>query len=179
MSHPLLDDYLQYKNIVDDSSQNDRIDAVLYAVTDFIKNTYGVAVVYESNLNEVVSIKSNQIILKYQPINITALTINGNSWDLSNTYQIGNVLLGLNDPFPNGKQNASITYDIGYDSAANVPNDLKMAVFILTARLYENANNSAESVDYLSNNLGDRIRILKSIPPEFSMLMSSYRVLLV
>ena len=178
MSHPLLDEYKQYKNIVGDSSQNDRIDSVLYSVTDFLKTGFGIAVVQEIGLNETLSVKSNMIVLKYLPINITALTINKKSWDLTDIYTEGNVVKGINTPLPNGKRNATITYDIGYlvDSNNNdIPFDLRMAVYILTAKLLENADSSGESIDYMSDPVGGRFKLLKAIPTEFYMLIAPYR----
>ncbi len=177
MSHPLLEDYKLYKNIVEDSSQNTRIDAVLYSVTDFLKSAFGIPILQE-DMTETLSTIRNKLVLKYLPQEITSLSFDDVGWDLSKIYTQGNVVEGLEEPFPNGIKNATISYKIGYlvDSSNNeIPYDLRMATFILTARLLESANNSGESVDYMSDPLGGRFKILQQIPPEFYMLIAPYR----
>ena len=179
MIHPLLNNYKQYKNIVDDTSQDERISSVLYGVTDFLKSAFGIPILQE-DISEVLSVKNHTLLLTYIPKNIISIYVNSSVWDLTNVYNEGNIVKDSINPLPNGKRNAQIEYTIGYliDSSNNeLPYDLQMAIFILTARLLDNANNSAESVDYLSNTLGDKIRVLQNIPSEFYMLINPYRVM--
>ena len=174
MAHPLLDDYKQYKGIVDDSSQNDRIDAILYAVTYLMKNIFGVAVIEETDLTATMSVVNHQLVFSLLP-KITALKINGADWDLGNLYQILNVVQGLNSPLPNGKNNADVTYDIGY-ADDDIPDDLRIATIMLASRILTNADTTGESMEYLSDPVGARMRMLKTIPPEFYLLIAPYRV---
>jgi len=172
MAHPLLDNYKVYKGIVNDTTNDTKISNLLYAVTDFLKNGLGIAVLKETGLQSKMSIKNHKLVFPYTPIEITSLTINGKSWDLTDLDITGNVVSGINEPLPDNKKQTDVVYNIGFDV---VPFDLQSAIFILVSRLYENSEHSGESMEYLSDPVGARMRMLKQIPSEFYMLIHPYR----
>lgn len=174
--HPLLDDFKIYKGIENDVTQDTKLSMLLYTITDSLKISFGIQTIKEVGITEKFSVKNNKIVVNIIPININSLTINDKIWDLENIIVEGNVIKDIKNPITNGNYNAEINYDAGFDT---MPYDLELAIFILAARLYENSDNSGESMEYLSDPRLGRMKMLKQIPPEFYMLIAPYRSLIV
>jgi hypothetical protein len=170
--HPLLDNFKVYKGIVDDTSQDDKLSMLLYTVTDFLKSVFNLQVLKQEDITKTYNVQNHIIVLDEFPINLTNLVVEGVQQDLSDIYVIKNIIKNVKTPLQNGYGKAEVTYDAGFDE---IPMDLQTAIFILAARLYENSENSGESMEYLSDPNMGRMRMLKQIPPEFYILIAPYR----
>jgi len=177
MAHYLLDEFKLYKDIdLNDADKDDKISMMLSSVEKFLNKTYGIYLKKTNEITEKFSVLGNTILLPSNNIEVTKVVINDKEWDLDDLYLKGNVLKSINNPFPKGIKNAEVTYKLGFDE---IPYDLKIAVFILTSKLSQSAENSGEEMEYMTDPLGGRIKMLKNIPPEFFMLIAPYRAIFI
>lgn len=175
MAHYLLDEFKLYKDIdLNDTDKDDKISMFLSAVEKFLNTTYGIYLQKTDEITETFSVLSNTILLPSINIELVKVVVDDVEYDLSEVYLQGNVLKAINNPFQNGIKNAQVTYKLGFDE---IPYDLKIAVFILTAKLLQSAENSGEEMDYMTDPVGGRMKMLKNIPPEFFMLIAPYRTM--
>ena len=178
MSHILLDEFKVYANIQNDNTEfDDLLNQLLYSIEDFLKNQYGIYLV-KTNFKKYFNGNGKNIMyLPYTNLLINELKINEDLID-SNHYIVDEFLLKLKNPlvFTQGFQNIYIDFDTGYyvDDISQIPQDLKLAIFILVNKLFENVKNNTDTIKTFSDPVSGRMQMLNSIPNEFYMLINKY-----
>jgi len=175
MAHFLLNDFKQYKNLdLTDTSDDSIIDTILYGVEGFLKTQYNIYL-----QPELVTLKFNgdgtdTLILPTNQIEIVNLYIDDILQDLSKFYLEYNVLKNIDSVFTKGIQNIKIDANLGYNE---LPNDLKLAVFILADKIYNDNKNNVDSLSTISDPNMGRLAFVNNIPKKFYIFINPYIII--
>jgi len=178
MSHILLDEFKVYANIQSDvNTYDDLLNQLLFSIEDFLKNQYGIYLV-KTNFKKYFDGNGKSVMyLPYSNIVVNELKIDDKLLN-SSDYLVDEFILKLKNPliFAQGFQNIYINFDVGYyvDDTSQIPQDLKLAIFILVNKLFENVKNNTDTIKTFSDPVSGRMQMLNSIPNEFFMVVNKY-----
>ena len=178
MASVFLDDFKRYLEFdVTDETQDNLINDVLLGTQAYIGKTYGTVI---GQLTR--SVKLNGDGLSYLYLNesplvsISALTISGTFQDTSNYYFKDNEIRLIAGNFSVGKQNIEIDYVVGYDDT-DIPDDLKLALFKLSEKLYYDATQNRDGITTVSNDIKQRASFYDKIPYVAQSILYAYRII--
>jgi len=175
-NHYLLDEFKVYKNMdLNDSSNDMLMNTILSGVEHFFNTHYGIYLKESDVITKKFSVKGGIVILPSYNVNIISAKLDGNDYDISDLYTEGNILKSKENLLTDGIDNFELTYTLGFN-VGEIPQNLKLALFIFTDYLYEKTLNNESNISSFSDPVGGREVLIKTIPKEISYFIAPYIV---
>ena len=176
-NHILLDEYKAYKNLLSNTLDEDKqLNLILYGVTNFLENNYGIILnqksiedeffIQNQNQNKIFINKDVSVINKLYEDNVEQT-------DLSIYKAKDGILYKLSGVFPYNKY-VKINYTVGYKDVVSIPDGIKLAIFLFVDKLYEDIKNNANLINSFTDPVGGREVFKRNIPKEINMLLAPY-----
>jgi len=159
--------YEKYYNILNIDAQDlvikELADHVLSVAEQYVYSNFSYAL-FERTITEVVSGKYSQLLyVSKAPIQFVFVVYLDNIPSALPTKYSGNKLL-FTDKIPEGFQNVTIEYKIGYADPLNAPADIVNALFAIAKKLYRDTDKETDSYSSMSSNIKETIRPIDDIP---------------
>lgn len=177
MENDLLLEFKAFINITDTEIDTELL-SILKMAESFIYDYYNVAI-FSKQLSEVIKplYGINVIYTKRGLISdLTSITLNGEAVTIdSNFYFEGNQIIFSDDYILQTTDRIVVNYTVGYNDILLVPSSLKMGLFIIGKKIYNDKENNSDSYIQVSSGIKENVKFIDQIPVMADSILNTFR----
>lgn len=170
--------FIEYVSIdADDVNIKNSLIDILSWAEDFIFSVYNIAINERTITESIDGNGLNKIYTNKGDISsITSLILDDIAVDTSVLKFSKNMVYYKDNTFTSGTFNVELTYKVGYSAAADIPEGLINALFVIGRKMYTDETKNFDAYTSISSDTKQSVKLIDSIPTLAESLLQAYRV---